>query len=107
MNHSMPEQAKMTKPKEKKKKAYMHLQGHHLPGMQQMELGKKYDVHAVIEPTELSTGQDEYLMPDENATPRGRFRIHSITKLDSAPTKKGAAKGGPVGRYKTKKKQNE
>lgn len=73
----------------------MHLQGHQLSGLTKMELGKQYHVHAVVEPVEISSGHDEYMMDSEKPTPRGRFKIHSITKLDSAPGKKGAkAKNG-------------
>lgn len=100
----------------KKKKAWMNLQEHQMPHMKGMELGKRYHVHMEIEPTELSTGENEYNngkmveyggigeKPKETKAPMtGRFKVHMISHLDSAPkvTKsKGAkGKGGPNARY--------
>ncbi len=90
----------------------MNLQEHQMPHMKGMELGKRYHVHMEIEPTELSTGENEwnggkqveYMGMDKKkeskAPMTGKFKVHMITHLDSAPTKKTSkGKSGPSARY--------
>jgi len=98
----------------RKKKAWMNLQEHQMPHMKGMELGKRYHVQMEIEPTELSTGENEwnngktseYEPGMEKATVSaapmtGKFKVHSIKHVDSKPVKKST--GAATGRYKAKK----
>lgn len=90
-----------------KRQAFMRLEEYHMPKMKGMELGKKYQVHMEIEPTELSTGENEYSegmymapggkMEKAPKLPMtGRFKVHSIKSMD--------ADGGPRGGAKMKAK---
>ncbi len=94
----------------KKKKAWMNLQEHQMPHMKGMELGKRYHVTMEIEPTELSTGENEYnngmhveyapsdMKPKQTKAPMtGRFKVHSISMSDMPKKSKG--KSGPNARY--------
>lgn len=74
----------------------MRLQEHHMPHMKGMELGKRYHIHAEIEPTELSTGESEYgyegvIGPGGSKTEKppmtGRFKVHTIHSMDQKATK--------------------